>query len=301
MPPEAAAPGAVERLVRRDRVIVVIGLVVLCALAWLWVIRGAGMGMSALEMTRTGLFPHLGAGPMQMQDAMAAPMLLSDGGTMTAASGSMEIAPEAGRTSGILLMTSMWWVMMTAMMLPSAAPMMLLYAGTVRFAQRKGRMSAPPSTAFFLAGYLAVWLGFSMAAALLQDALVATGALSGMMHWSTSPWLSASLLALAAVYQVTPVKQACLEHCRSPVHYLSRHWRDGAGGAFRMGVEHGAYCLGCCWVLMLLLFVGGVMNLLWIAALAVFVLIEKLGVPGMRTGVLSAAVLGAWAIATLLM
>jgi predicted metal-binding membrane protein len=300
MPPEASAPGAVERLVRRDRVIVVIGLVVLCALAWLWVIRGAGMGMSALEMTRKGLFPHLGAASMQIQGAMPAPMPLSDGGAMTGASGWMDMAPEAGRTSDFLLVTSMWWVMMIAMMLPSAAPMMLLYAGTVRFAQRKGRMSAPPSTAFFLAGYLVVWLGFSFAAALLQHALVGMGALSGMMLWSTSPWLSASVLALAAVYQVMPLKQACLEHCRSPAHYLSRNWRDGAGGAFRMGVEHGAYCLGCCWVLMLLLFVGGVMNLLWIAALAVFVLVEKLGVPGLRSGVLSAAVLGTWAVATLL-
>jgi predicted metal-binding membrane protein len=296
MPPEASAPGAVERLVRRDRAVVVIGLAVLCALAWLWVIRGAGMGMSALEMTRQGLFPHLGAAPMQVQGSMPMP----DAGAMTDMSGSPDMAPEAGAAGNFLLMTSMWWVMMIAMMLPSAAPMMLLYAGTVRFAQRKGRMSAPPSTAVFLAGYLAVWLGFSMAASLLQEALVAVGALSGMMLSSTSPWLSAGVLALAAVYQLTPVKQACLEHCRSPAHYLSRHWRSGAGGAFRMGLEHGAYCLGCCWVLMLLLFVGGVMNLLWIAALSVFVLIEKLGVPGLRSGVLSAAVLGAWAVATLL-
>lgn len=297
MPPDAPAPGTLERLVRRDRAIVLVGLVVLCALAWLWVIRGAGMGMSALEMTRTGLFPHLGAAPMQVQDAMPPP----DGGMTTGAHGPMAMAPETSRISDLLLVTSMWWVMMIAMMLPSAAPMMLLYAGTVRFARRKGQMSAPPSTAFFLAGYLVVWLGFSMAAALLQDALVAIGALSGMMLWSTSHWLSATVLALAAAYQVTPVKQACLEHCRSPAHYLSRHWRHGAGGAFRMGVEHGAYCLGCCWLLMLLLFVGGIMNLLWIAALAVFVLIEKLGVPGLRSGVLSATVLGAWAVATLLM
>lgn len=299
MRPEAGAPGAVERLVRRDRVIVGMGLAVLCALAWLWVIRGAGMGMSALEMTRASLFPHLGAAPMQMQHAM--PALSPDGATAPGASASLHAARGAGGTGDLLLMISMWWVMMTAMMLPSAAPMMLLHASTVRYARRKGKMSAPPSTACFLAGYLVVWLGFSIAAALLQHALVAVGALSDMTLWSTSPWLSASVLALAALYQVTPVKQACLEHCRSPAHYLSRHWRDGAGGAFRMGLEHGAYCFGCCWVMMLLLFVGGVMNLLWIAALAVFVLTEKLGVPGLRTGVLSAAVLGVWAVATLLM
>lgn len=262
-------------------------------LAWLWVIQGAGMGMSALEMTRKGLFPHLAAAPVEMPFAMPAPTSSPDKGTMATTA-------ERGRIGHFLLMTSMWWVMMIAMMLPSAAPMMLLYAGTVRFAQSKGRMSAPPSTAVFLAGYLAVWLGFSMAAALLQETLVSFGALSGMMLWSTSAWLSAVVLALAAVYQVSPVKQVCLEHCRSPAYFLSRRWRSGAGGAFRMGVEHGAYCLGCCWVLMLLLFVGGVMNLLWIAALAVFVLVEKLGVPGLRSGVLTAAVLGAWAAATLL-
>lgn len=279
MPHEVTAPSAVERLVRRDRVIVISGIFLLCGLAWLWVIAGAGMGMTALEMTRTGLFPHLGTPlrPMSMS-----PPLLS------------------GPWGDFLLMASMWWVMMIAMMLPSAAPMMLLYAGTVRFAQKKGRMSAPPATAFFLAGYLAVWLGFSVMAVLVQMALVASGTVSGMMLWSTSAWLSAAVLALAAVYQVTPLKQACLEHCRSPAHFLSRHWRPGAGGAFRMGLEHGAYCLGCCWMLMLLLFVGGVMNLIWIAALAVFVLVEKLGIPGLRNGVLSATLLGLWALATLL-
>lgn len=297
MPPEAVAPGTVERLIRRDRAIVVTGLVVLGTLSWLWVIRGAGMGMSALEMTRTGLFPHLASAPVPMPGGMpdaGAPRPMPE-----PMAGSMPMAPAAGGTGGVALVTSMWWVMMIAMMLPSAAPMMLLHAGTVRFAQRKGRMSAPPSTAFFLAGYLAVWLAFSLAAALAQGALVTIGALSEMMLWSRSRWLSAGVLALAAIYQVTPLKRTCLEHCRSPAHYLSRHWRDGATGAFRMGAEHGAYCLGCCWVLMLLLFVGGVMNLLWIAALAVFVLVEKLGLPAVRSGVPSAAVLGAWAVATL--
>ncbi len=282
MPPEAIIPGAsrgaVERLVRRDRRIVATGLALLCALAWLWVLRGAGMGMTALEMTRGGLFPHLHAP-----------------GAMTA---SMPM-PGASGSGGLLIAVSMWWVMMVAMMLPSAAPMLLLYAGTVRHAQRRGRMSAPPATAAFLAGYLAAWLGFSVAAAVLQQALVVTGLLSRMGLWSASPLFSAGLLGLAAAYQLTPAKRACLEHCRDPVNFLSRRWRAGPGGAVRMGLEHGAYCLGCCWGLMLLLFVGGVMNLLWIAALAGFVLVEKLGVPGLRNGVLSATLLAGWAVATL--
>jgi predicted metal-binding membrane protein len=279
MPPDATALTAAERLVRRDRLIVVTGLFLLCGLSWLWLIGGAGMGMSALEMTRTGLFPHLGVTLKPM--AMTPPLL-------------------SGALGEFVLMSSGGWVVMSALMLPSAAPMMLLYAGTVRFARNKGRMSAPPATTCFLAGYLTAWLGFSMAAVLIQTALVTSGTLSAMMLWSTSPWLSAAVLALAALYQVTPLKRACLEHCRSPAHYLSRHWRPGAAGGFRMGLEHGAYCLGCCWVLMLLLFVGGVMNLIWIAALAIFVLIEKLGIPGLRSGVFSAALLAAWAIATII-
>lgn len=279
MPPDAIAPPLVERLIRRDRSIVFLGLVVLCFLSWLWVIRGAGMGMTVLEMTRLGIFPHLGE-PLRPM-SMSAPLL-------------------SGLIGDIALMVSMWWIMMMAMMLPSAAPMILLYAGTVRYAQRKGRMSSAPATASFLAGYLFVWLGFSMAAVALQYALVELGTLSAMMLWSTSKWLSASVLAAAAVYQVSPLKRVCLEHCQSPAYWLAGHFRPGMTGAFRIGIEHGAYCVGCCWSLMLLLFVGGVMNMIWVAGLALFVLLEKLGVPGFRSGHLSAALLAVWALATVL-
>jgi predicted metal-binding membrane protein len=271
---------AIERLIRRDRAFLLSSLTLICALAWLWVIAGAGMGMTALEMTRIGFFPHLGhpLRPMQM-------------GTPLASAG----------LPYFLLMVSMWWIMMIAMMLPSAAPAMLLYARTLRYAQRKGRMDEGPiSITLFLLGYLAIWLGFSILATGLQMLLVSAGTLSEMMLWSNGPALSATILFIAAAYQLTPLKQTCLHHCQSPAEWLSLHWIKGDWGAFQMGLHHGTYCVGCCWALMLLLFVGGVMNLIWIAALAILVLIEKLELPGFRTGQLSAALLILWAIATLL-
>ena len=278
MPPDTAATPPVERLIRRDRTIVIVGLVSICLLSWVWVSRGAGMGMTALEMTRTGLFPHLGQ-PLRPM-SMTSPILF-------------------GPVGDLVLMTLMWWIMMIAMMLPSATPMILLYAGTLRYAQRKGRKSAAPASASFLAGYLLVWLGFSVGAALLQMALAALGTLSSMMLWSTSKWLSAGLLAVAAVYQLTSLKRICLEHCQSPAHWLSRRFSPGVAGALRMGVEHGTFCVGCCWTLMLLLFVGGVMNVIWVAGLAIFVLLEKMSVPGFGAGYLSSAILALWAMATM--
>ncbi|WP_120499485.1 DUF2182 domain-containing protein [Roseovarius sp. EL26] len=275
----ATAP-TLERLIRRDRAILIGGLTLICTLAWLWVISGAGMGMTALEMTRSGLFPHLNQPLRPMQ--MTAPL-----------------ATEG--PAHFVLMASMWWIMMIAMMLPSAAPAMLLYARTMRHAQRKGRMQqGPVSIAVFLSGYLTIWLIFSVIVTAVQMALVASGLLSSMMLWSMAPWFSALILFTAALYQLTPIKQACLQHCHSPAEWLSRNWRKGTLGAFQMGVIHGTYCVGCCWALMLLLFVGGVMNLIWIAALAMIVLIEKLGLFGLKSGRISAALLAFWAIATLL-
>ncbi|SLN30033.1 hypothetical protein ROA7450_01294 [Roseovarius albus] len=271
---------ALERLIRRDRALLLGGLTLICALSWLWVISGAGMGMSALEMTRTGLFPHLGQPLRSMQ--MGTPLA------------------NAGLPY-FILMVSMWWIMMIAMMLPSAAPTMLLYARTLRHAQRKGRLQqGPVSITLFLLGYLTIWLGFSVLATALQMLLVNTGSLSQMMLWSTGPTFSALILFIAAAYQLTPLKQTCLHHCQSPAEWLSRHWIKSGWGTFRMGLHHGTYCVGCCWALMLLLFVGGVMNLIWIAALAVIVLLEKLSIPGFKTGHFSAALLGLWGVATLL-
>ena len=176
-------------------------------------------------------------------------------------------------TAGVISLTLlMWAVMMIAMMAPTAAPMTLVYAAVGRKAAREGRPVAP--TFMFVAGYLAIWILFSVAATAAQWGLDRAALLSPAMV-SASPVLGGALLIGAGVYEFTPYKHACLSHCRAPAHFISRHWRTGSAGAFRMGLGLGAYCLGCCWIVMGLLFVGGVMNLLWIAAIAVFVLLEK--------------------------
>ena len=180
------------------------------------------------------------------------------------------------------MMLAMWVIMMVGMMLPSATPATLVYAAVARKARREGApIASAPS---FVAGYLAVWALFSVAATVAQWGLERATLLSPMLV-STSPVLGGALLVAAGGYQLTPFKDACLEHCRSPAHFFAAHWRPGALGALRMGAEHGAWCLGCCGVLMGLLFVGGVMNLLWIAAITLFVLVEKVmpwGVGGGR-------------------
>lgn len=190
----------------------------------------------------------------------------------------------------------MWAVMMVAMMTPSAAPMILLHAAIIRKRPEPARPAQ--ATAAFTAGYIAVWIGFSALATTLQWGLEQAALLSPMMA-STSPYLGGALLIGAGAYQVTPLKHACLQHCRSPVQFLTSHWRRDTGGAFRIGLAHGLYCLGCCWALMALLFVGGVMNLLWIAAIALFVLAEKMVPHGIllsrATGGLL-AVSGVWLI-----
>ena len=167
----------------------------------------------------------------------------------------------------------MWAVMMVGMMLPTAAPATLVYAAVARKAARQGTPVAP--TACFVAGYLVMWTLFSIGATAAQWALDQAALLSPMLV-ASSPWLGALLLLAAGVYQLTPAKEACLRHCRAPAHFIAEQWRPGAAGALRMGAVHGAFCLGCCWALMGLLFFGGVMNLLWIAAITLFVLVEKL-------------------------
>jgi predicted metal-binding membrane protein len=196
------------------------------------------------------------------------------------------------------MMFVMWAVMMVGMMVPSAAPMILIYAAVGRQAERQGTPIAPAWA--FTAGYLAMWTLFSFFATVAQWLLDRAALLSPMLV-SNSPYLGAGLLAAAGVYQLLPVKDNCLANCRSPFHFLSSRWKPGLAGAFRMGVEHGIFCIGCCWALMLLLFFGGVMNLVWIAAITLFVLLEKVvpwGAAGGRlTGVLMIAAGGAMAIA----
>ncbi len=237
-----------QALLHRDRLVAAAALAAVTLAAWGYLLWGAGMGMSGLAMTAMAGWP--GSPPM----AMAAPPW------------------DLGYA---LLMVAMWSVMMVAMMLPSAAPMLLLHHAVQR---RHGGARAVP-TSLFAAGYVAVWSGASAAFAGLQWLLTALGQIDGMLQ-TGAPWLSAGLLFAAGAYQFTPVKNACLASCRAPFAFLQHHSRPGRLGAFVMGLEHGAYCLGCCWALMALLFVGGVMNLWWIGVLALYVLVEKLGPAG---------------------
>jgi predicted metal-binding membrane protein len=185
----------------------------------------------------------------------------------------------------------MWWLMMFAMMLPSAAPTILLY-GRVR--QMRGSDAAIAQTWIFLAGYLAIWLLFAVAAAAGQQML------SGGAMMLADQRLATGVLIAAGAYQLSPLKSACLRQCRSPAQFLSRHWRPGAIGALRLGALHGAYCVGCCWLLMTLLFVGGIMNFAWIAALTLIVGVEKLLPGGEWLGRIAGVALIAWGAARLL-
>jgi len=196
----------------------------------------------------------------------------------------------------LLLLFVMWVAMMTAMMLPSASPLLLLYAAALR---ARGDAAAGRKTYAMAAGYLLVWVLFSVAATVLQRALSAALALTPMLEPAT-PRTVAVLLAVAGVYQLTPLKRSCLTVCRSPLSYLVQHWGPGTYAAFRLGTRHGTYCVGCCWALMLLLFAGGVMNLAVIAGLTLWVLIEKVAPFGVRTVKISGVALlavAAWVFA----
>jgi predicted metal-binding membrane protein len=199
-------------------------------------------------------------------------------------------------TRYLLLIFLMWAAMMVAMMLPSALPTILIFNRAVR---NDPEVRSPSRRMFiFAAGYLLAWFGFSVGATLLQWRLAEAALLSPMMV-SASPGLGGAILTVAGIYQWTPLKYACLRHCRSPLAFLVEHWQAGMPGALRLGLRHGLYCVGCCWALMLLLFVGGVMSLLWIGAITAFVLVEKLvpsGVQGGRLSGLALMLAGAWVL-----
>ena len=205
---------------------------------------------------------------------------------------------SAGWSAGSLLpLFLMWAGMMVAMMLPSATPMILTFAAVSRNRRRQERPYVP--VAIFVAGYVAIWSAFSALAAFAQWILHRQALLSPAMA-SSSAWFGGILLIAAGIFQFTPLKHTCLVHCRAPLEFIMTRWREGAGGAFRMGLEHGLFCTGCCWALMGLLFVAGVMNILWIAALSLLVGLEKLVPRGLwlssATGVILTA-WGAWLIA----
>ena len=253
-----AGDSLVRRALRRERVVVATGLLTVIGLSWAYLLMGAGT--------------------MQEMGDMLMPM----------SSGPWTVVHT-------LVMLVMWAVMMAAMMLPSAAPMILLY-GTIAHA-RSTRGEEVAGSVFFVAGYIAVWTVFSLAAVALQFGLEAVALLSPMME-TTSVVVTAAILIGAGAYQWTPLKQACLRHCRSPLEFVLTQWREGRHGAFLMGLRHGAYCTGCCWMLMLLLFVGGVMNLVWIGGLAAYVMVEKLAPAGHWTGRAAGLLLIGWGVAT---
>lgn len=243
-----------ESLLRRDRWLVGGALAAAVALCWAWVV----------PMARDMYGPMTGAAAWMMTDTWD--------------------------FTHLALLFAMWVVMMAGMMLPSAAPALLIYAGVIR--QSPDGARAPAHAYAFAGGYLVVWTVFSLVATVLQRWLAHALLLSPMMETSNSA-LSGGLLIVAGIFQLTPWKRTCLDACRSPAEFLVRHWRPGVAGGFYLGLANGLYCLGCCWALMLLLFAGGVMNLWCIAALTIFVLVEKLAPLGAQGGRLSGALLSA--------
>ena len=255
---DSLAPTRIERALGHQRAAAVVLLIVLPLVCWAWIV------------------------------VMARDMY----GPMTGASAWMMTREWDARH--VFLLLAMWAAMMAGMMLPSAAPLLLLYGAAARRRAVGGR--ATYEIYALAVGYVTMWSLFSVAATVAQSVLSMLLILSPMMTL-TSPILGAAVLMLAGAYQMTPLKSVCLRQCQSPISFLMHHWRSGVRGAFRMGVDHGAYCLGCCWALMVLLFVGGVMNLAVIAALTAFIAFEKLGPFGVRTARASGALLigaGLW-------
>ena len=251
-----------SRLLRCRRAVVLGALAAVTAAAWTYLLLGAGIEIGVT---------HISGGQMMATPYVWSPLYA-------------------------VLISVMWVAMMAAMMLPSAAPTVLLVA---TLAWERPASSNVPGTAIpFASGYLLVWCGFSLAATLLQCSLDEAGLLSGTIAFGNSI-LASTVLIAAGVYQCTPLKDTCLRHCRSPTEFVIRHWRPGSLGAVRTGVRHGLFCLGCCGMLMALLFVGGVMNLAWIGAIALFVLLEKTMPWGGGMGRLTGAVLALWGPASM--
>ena len=231
-----------EVIARRDQILIATCILLIGALAWAYLVYLNSQASSA--------------GASQM--AMAGLRMPTD---------------MAGGVAGVLLTFTMWSVMMIGMMAPSATPMLLLFATSQA---RRGVGGAPTLTLLFGVGYLTIWIAFSLAATLAHWTLDHAMLLSPTMAVA-SRRVAGALCIGAGLYQLTPLKHGCLQHCQSPVGFLMSHWREGPRGAFQMGVRHGAYCLGCCWALMALLFAVGVMNLLAVALLTVFILAERAG------------------------
>jgi predicted metal-binding membrane protein len=257
-------------LLRRDRLAVAAALIVVTLLAWAYLLWLSAQ-MAADGMTGMGDMPGM---------------------DMSAMAGAMAPSIRAWAPADFAFMFAMWAVMMVGMMTPSVAPMLLLYAGVGRKAAESGTPFA--STGWFFAGYLAVWTAFSALATLAQWALTTLALLTPMMAASSAA-LGGIVLIAAGLYQWTPLKESCLRSCQAPLAFLMAHggFRDQPLGALRLGIAHGGYCLGCCFALMALLFVGGIMNVLWIAGLTILVLLEKIVPAGLLIPRISGALIGA--------
>ncbi len=247
-------------VLEKDNLIVYLSIILIIIITGVYTIFGIGMPMSAIEMTKmSGIFSI----PSSMDMNMGSNNMNMDMNMNMGWSFSMAIS-----------MFLMWWLMMIAMMTPSAAPTLLLFHNLKRIGSERKR--ALSYTYFFLSGYLIVWAIFSLIACILHKFFDNSSITDIGMMQIRSIQFSGTLLIAAGIYQFTPLKNACLEKCRTPIDFLSSNNRKGAKGSFIMGAHHGLFCLGCCWALMALLFVGGVMNLFWITGLALYVLIEKI-------------------------
>jgi len=266
----------VERTLRQERLIIGACLATIVLIAWVYLLEARttmpGMRMSGVNMTGRGM-PGMDMPGMAMPEIHQSPV------------------------AAVFLLFVMWAVMMVAMMVPSAAPMVLTFLAVNQRRQAATQPFVPVGV--FLAGYLAVWTAFSALAALTQWRLHEAALLSSMMA-ANSARLSGGLLLAAGLFQWTPLKRACLKGCRSPLTFLMTEWREGTAGAFIMGLRHGAACVGCCWVLMALLFVAGVMNLLWVAVIALFVLAEKILPKGEILSRIAGIALAAWGVALMM-
>jgi predicted metal-binding membrane protein len=277
------ADAALDALLKRDRVVVAAALVLLTLLAWGYVLwLSAHMMIPASSMPSAAASPGGMAG-MDMSSAM------SPANAMAAA-----IAPafRVWAPADFVFIFAMWSVMMVGMMTPSVAPMILLYAAVGRKAAENAAPFAP--TGWFLAGYILVWIGFSALATCAQWALTSVALLTPMMVTSSAA-LGGLLLVGVGLYQWTPLKETCLRSCQAPLGFLMAHggFRREPLGALRLGMAHGGYCLGCCFALMALLFVGGIMNVLWIAALTILVLLEKVLPAGLFAARISGTLIAA--------
>jgi predicted metal-binding membrane protein len=266
-----------EALLKRDRYWILGGLTAITLLSWAYLVFLA-QDMAAMNMPVTDM-PVADMPGMNMSKEMG----------MSAAMPQM----QAWQPREFVLMFVMWTVMMVAMMVPTAAPMILTFAAINR--KRPAPHALLSRTSAFVLGYLLVWVGFALIATGAQGLLHQAALLSPMM--ATTNQLLASLLLLAAgLFQWTPLKYTCLHHCRSPFSFLLNDWRAGTKGALQMGLKHGSYCLGCCWSLMALLFVAGVMNLLWIATLTALILVEKIAPKGHYLSRIAGVVFVGWGI-----